>query len=32
MEEILGTLICPITLEIIEDPVQLPCCVLILKM
>ena len=26
MESILNTLICPITLEIIEDPVQLPCC------
>ena len=26
MENILETLTCPITLEIIEDPVQLPCC------
>ena len=26
MEEILNSLICPITLDIIVDPVQLPCC------
>ena len=26
MEGILNSLTCPITLEIIEDPVQLPCC------
>ena len=26
MEEIINTLTCPITLDIIEDPVQLPCC------
>ena len=26
MEEIINTLTYPITLDIIEDPVQLPCC------
>ena len=26
MNDILDTLTCPITLELIEDPVQLPCC------